>query len=209
MRKTERVVDIISKIQQKLARQPISNHMHQNDQHMARTVFAEYNVDVWFLPENRFIGGHRLKTTPNKQLFDNALFVHANYVIGTQKKIDLLKRNGLWFEGTQSKPQSQQKCLDFSVLSKLQANVFFSEKCAQKLKNQCVRLGSQYGGHEFPREFCSLGKDEIVYTFGVGEDISFEITLAAVYDLKYDFLTPLQGQKNMCRQCRRFCKIKK
>ena len=191
LRKTDRVIGIISKIQRKLSQQPISNHIHQNDQHMARTVFSEDKVHVWFLPEDRFIGGHRLKIMPNKLLFENALFVHANYVIGTQQKIDLLKRNGLWFESTSNdKPKSQQKCLDFSVLSKSPQNIFFSQKCTQKTKNECVRLGSQYGGHEFPREFCSLGNDAIVYTFGVGEDISFEIALAAVHDFTIRLFDP-------------------
>lgn len=197
LRNSDRVLAMISNLQKRLAQQPVSKYVHHNDQHLARTILKEFDFRVWFLPKNRFIGGHQLEGKTNKDIFRDAFFVHANYVIGTQQKIDLLKRNRLWFPGTQSKTHtkeiaswSEQNCVDFGILSKLSTGMFFSETCAHKSKNNCVRLGSLYGGHEFPRKFCSLGSDAIVYTFGVGEDISFEITLAAVYNFSIRLFDP-------------------
>ena len=51
----------------------------------------------------------------------------------------------------------------------------------RQIKCKCDWIGSQYGGFYIARNL--LNKDSIVYSFGVGEDISFDLALIKRYGL--------------------------
>jgi len=51
----------------------------------------------------------------------------------------------------------------------------------QQIKCKCDWIGTQYGGFYVIRDL--LTKDSIVYSFGVGEDISFDLALIKQYGL--------------------------
>jgi FkbM family methyltransferase len=46
-------------------------------------------------------------------------------------------------------------------------------------KLPCVRLGTEYGGYALLKD--SVKADSIVYSFGIGEDISFDLALIEMY----------------------------
>lgn len=50
--------------------------------------------------------------------------------------------------------------------------------------DKLIKLGTNYGGWILPTD-CSLNEDSIIYSGGVGEDISFDILLSLKYDLIY------------------------
>ena len=65
----------------------------------------------------------------------------------------------------------------------------FSSTCQNRAKN-CIRLGTEYGGHEMPYPLCSLQHGDVYYGIGCGEDISFDLQLASLYSLDMYLFDP-------------------
>ena len=52
-----------------------------------------------------------------------------------------------------------------------------------------IRFGTDYGGYLLP-ENIKLDSNSIVYSIGIGEDISFDATLSAKYNCKVYMFDP-------------------
>lgn len=57
--------------------------------------------------------------------------------------------------------------------------------------NDLVKLGTNYGGWVFPKKL-QLNENSIIYSAGVGEDISFDIILANSYGCKIFLIDPTE-----------------
>jgi len=68
----------------------------------------------------------------------------------------------------------------------------FIQSCAAEKKetNTCLHFGTEYGGHEMPYPLCWLKPGDVYYSFGCGEDISFDVSLADAYDLTVRLFDP-------------------
>lgn len=61
---------------------------------------------------------------------------------------------------------------------------------AAAFKSTCQRLGTVYGGFELPRDLPWLGPNSVVYCVGVGQDMSFDVQLAALYGSELHLFDP-------------------
>lgn len=69
-----------------------------------------------------------------------------------------------------------------SVLNKLGGGVRDRWYLRRQLKLKTIYIGSEYGGWEVAAEY--LPENPIVYSFGVGEDVSFDIDIIQNYNAK-------------------------
>ena len=89
-------------------------------------------------------------------------------------------------------PSIQLKTNDISckiLNSNMKLTELFSSTC-QKKQNKCIRLGTEYGGHEIPYPLCWLQPGDVYYGIGCGEDISFDLQLARLYSLDMYLFDP-------------------
>lgn len=54
---------------------------------------------------------------------------------------------------------------------------------------ECVRWGTVYGGGDFPTELCGI-EGAVVYAFGVGEDVSWDLALASMTKTRHFMFDP-------------------
>ena len=67
-----------------------------------------------------------------------------------------------------------------------------------------IRIGTNYGGWLIP-EKNSLNKDSIIYSGGVGEDISFDIKMQSIYKCNSILLIdPTQRAKKHYEECKKY-----
>jgi FkbM family methyltransferase len=59
----------------------------------------------------------------------------------------------------------------------------------------CSRHGTTYGGFQVPSRMCFLTKGAIMLSFGCGEDISFDVAMAATYDIQVYLFDPTPRAK--------------
>lgn len=71
-----------------------------------------------------------------------------------------------------------------------------------------IRLGTNYGGWVIPNNN-SLNRESIVYSCGVGEDISFDIKLQSYYGCNLILIDPTQKAITHFDECKKFFKDKK
>jgi FkbM family methyltransferase len=65
----------------------------------------------------------------------------------------------------------------------------FSSICHNRAE-KCIRLGTEYGGHEIPHPLCWLQPGDVYYGIGCGEDISFDLQLTSLYSLDMYLFDP-------------------
>ena len=72
--------------------------------------------------------------------------------------------------------------LDNCCLSRKKPNVIspFTSSCG----NNCEQFGTKYGGRQLPIKICGLHRNLTIFSFGCGEDISFDVAMAATFDAK-------------------------
>lgn len=71
-----------------------------------------------------------------------------------------------------------------------------------------LKLGTNYGGWLIPEKNI-LNKDSIVYSGGVGEDISFDIKLQSKYGCNIVLIDPTQKAINHYEECKKYFNDKK
>ena len=59
----------------------------------------------------------------------------------------------------------------------------------------CSRQGTNYGGFDVPSLMCFLPKGAVMLSFGCGEDISFDVAMAATYDIQVYLFDPTPRAK--------------
>lgn len=69
------------------------------------------------------------------------------------------------------------------------------------------RLGTIYGGWDIPKE-CELNENSIVFSGGVGEDISFDLILQSMYKCKIFLIDPTIKSLKHFFECKDFFKEK-
>ena len=77
-----------------------------------------------------------------------------------------------------------------------------TSKCSDKRMSwegsgalECSRHGTVYGGFDTPSKMCFLPRDAVMFSFGCGEDISFDVALASTYDMKIYLFDPTPRAK--------------
>ena len=70
-----------------------------------------------------------------------------------------------------------------------------------------IRLGTNYGGWVIPKNN-SLNEESIIYSCGVGEDISFDIKLQSLYNCNIFLIDPTKKAIKHFDECKRYFKDK-
>jgi FkbM family methyltransferase len=70
------------------------------------------------------------------------------------------------------------------------------------------KLGTKYGGWFIPKE-CKLDENSIVYSVGVGEDISFDIKIQTKYNSNIVLLDPTKRAIKHFEECKQYFKNNK
>ena len=82
------------------------------------------------------------------------------------------------------------------VRSREKVAVFQSKCSGTKIKSQertkdgCLRYGTPYGGHELPGRLDLFRKGDVYIGIGCGEDISFDLSIAAAFGVPINLLDP-------------------
>ena len=71
--------------------------------------------------------------------------------------------------------------------------------------DKLIKLGTNYGGWILPID-CSLNEDSIIYSGGVGEDISFDILLSSKYDCNIYLIDPTKRAFSHYNECVKYFK---
>jgi len=101
--------------------------------------------------QNGFLKAEKDKyeAIPNK----SPAFVHANFMVGNEKKKNAFKKYDLWFISPD----------------------FLNGKI---VRDNIVLFGTQYGGFYYPQHLPNLNENSIIYCFGAGEDITHDVILS-------------------------------
>lgn len=68
---------------------------------------------------------------------------------------------------------------------------------------ELVKIGTSYGGWHIPLQ-CDINSESIVYSAGVGEDISFDVLLSDKYDCKIHLVDPTSKSKKHFEECKEY-----
>ena len=71
-----------------------------------------------------------------------------------------------------------------------------------------IKLGTNYGGWYIPKDI-KLDKKSIIYSGGVGEDISFDLLLSKKYDSNIVLIDPTNRAKRHYNEVVKYYKNKK
>jgi len=77
-----------------------------------------------------------------------------------------------------------------SYFRKLQNIVYGGLRCINYQINGIKRFGTKYGGYYYPKKLPGLNQKSIIYSVGVGEDISHDIELLSELNCTYVLIDP-------------------
>lgn len=75
-------------------------------------------------------------------------------------------------------------------------------------KNNCIKLGTNYGGWYLPSDI-ELDENSVIYSGGVGEDISFDLILSDKYNSNIYLIDPTKRSVKHFEEIKQFYKTKK
>lgn len=118
--------------------------------------------------------------------YENCVLNHINFI---KKKSSCICENWCCSK-CQPFVQKQNSILSCAIAnSNAILSQPFTSMCHNSAKD-CVRVGTEYGGHEIPHPLCWLKPGDIYYGIGCGEDISFDLQLTSLYSLDMYLFDP-------------------